>query len=72
MIEYSMIPEGMYCYEITGSERSAEYGMVMTQRTCPYLQRNDNPGGEDFCLLEGIEVMDEVKECRINYPDDDY
>ena len=65
MVDNKIIPEGMYCYEITGSRKDKDVGTVLITKRCPYLH-------DDFCELEGIEVMDQVKECRINYPDDDY
>jgi hypothetical protein len=55
----------IYCYGINSIDM--EKGIIHTS-TCPYYEYGEDIWGT--CKLDNSEVMDQVKNCDINMPDD--
>ena len=56
------IPIGPYCYTIKKIVKDDKYGFRIETNRCKYLDGN-------WCIHLGTEIMDQCKECGINWND---
>ena len=65
------IPEGCYCYTHLSTEFDDEHGFIMHIEPCSHYE--SNLGGDPLygrCTLMNCEILDQCKECDINWDDD--
>lgn len=63
------IPKGVYCYTPTSGLKDlgdGKYGYTI--KSCPFYCHKEEGIYEGQCRMLDCEIIDQVKECHVNYP----